>query len=187
MQLSNFDLSLLSLSINRGKSAHNHRFLMAQTQKQQIATSEEDGCNQNDINFTPASSMPLTHQHHFDSPLMPSKDLTTSLFVLFFTTHTSFSIVFLPVNFCLCSSWCLRFGVNFLGHLLLFDSVLSIHIGLGIDSMHCNVVVCWWVSQQSYPWSVSMLVGIIVLVHNNIQSKTYLPPSVCFNAFISAF
>ena len=56
---------------------------MAQTQKQQIATFEEDGCNQNDIYFTPPSSMPLTHQHHFHSPLIPSKDFTASPFVLF--------------------------------------------------------------------------------------------------------
>ena len=63
-----FDLSLLSQSMARVDSAHNHWFLIAQTQKigiLQVVASNKDFCDQSGKPSAPLSLIPSTYYHYF--------------------------------------------------------------------------------------------------------------------------
>ena len=58
--------------------AHNHWFLITQTQKislMQVVAPDEDNCDQNGKPSTPASFIPFTYHHYFHTLLISSKDL----------------------------------------------------------------------------------------------------------------
>ena len=69
MLANNFDIFLLPWSMGRDNIAHNHRFLIAQTQKQQVTALEEDVCNQNGNYFTPPFPMPYHKKTALHAPV----------------------------------------------------------------------------------------------------------------------
>ena len=93
VQANNFDFYMLSWSTDRDNSAHNHKFLIGQTQKQEVAAFEEDACYQNGKHSTPPSPMSFTHQHYYHTT--PHH---TPLYI-FHYSHTFFQSIFLPVSF----------------------------------------------------------------------------------------
>ena len=56
--------------MDRNNRAHNHRFVITQTQKQQVAPFEEDACNQNGKPSTAPSPIHLSNHYHFHTPLI---------------------------------------------------------------------------------------------------------------------
>ena len=65
-----FSVENVEKDMDRNNPPHNHRFLITQTQKQQVATFEEDACNQNSKPSTTPLPIHPIHHRHFHTPLI---------------------------------------------------------------------------------------------------------------------
>ena len=65
-----FSVENVEKDMDRNNPPHNHRFLITQTQKQQVATFEENACNQNGKPSIAHLPIHPSHHYHFHAQLI---------------------------------------------------------------------------------------------------------------------
>ena len=65
-----FSVENVEKDMDRNNPPHNHQFLITQTQKQQVATFEENACNQNGKPSIAHSPIHPSHLYHFHTQLI---------------------------------------------------------------------------------------------------------------------